>query len=210
VLGIGHYSRTGKSTLCNAILSHLEKIAPEISAKEASFAAKMKEIAFELYGWDGLQNRDFYERKENEHLRRVKLPTIGLTPVEIWCKLGTEVGRAIYQDTWVQYILRNTEHWKVIVTPDVRFPNEAAAIKAAGGLLVKVVRPGYGPLNTTADQALIGYDGWDLVVGGSGEMAELTKWGTRIAKWLAGGFPPAQNYSERQRQLECESLPASV
>ena len=206
-VGIGHYSRVGKDTLANAIVYSLQEVFPFVTVAKKSFAAKLKALAYQLYGWAGLQPQAFYEVQENEHLRQVKLPVVNLTPVEIWCKLGTDAIREkVYDMTWVDALLRSEHKERVVVIPDVRFPNEANAIKAAGGLLVKVVRPGYGPLNTTADRALIGYDGWDLIVGGSGEMSELRSWGHRIAMWCAGvKGKPEQTAEQRAAALSVES-----
>ena len=57
---------------------------------------------------------------------------------------------------------------------DVRFPNEADAIRAFGGLVVRVERPGVGPINGHESEiALDGYD-FDLVVVNDGTLDELT------------------------------------
>ena len=182
VIGLGHYSRTGKDTLANYIVEELAILAPGLTVRKRSFAQKLKEVAHDLYGWCGLQDADFYNVKENEHLRQEKLPNIDLTPVEVWCKLGTDAVRnQVYQNTWSDYLVRNLDDNSAVVIPDVRFPNEVEAIRSVEGVLVKVVRPGYEPLNTTADQALADYDGWDYVVGQSGELSELRDFAGRIS-----------------------------
>ena len=76
--------------------------------------------------------------------------------------------------TWLDYLLKSNLSTDVLIVPDVRFPNEADAIKAAGGVTIKIVRPGYGPRKTVADRALLGYDGWDYVLGDGGTMESLT------------------------------------
>ncbi len=94
----------------------------------------------------------------------------GLTAREALQKLGTEWARAIYPDTWVDYAIRvanrlfdGTHSYDPAIGPypkldagskrtviehvaitDVRFANEAAAIKKAGGVLWKIDRPGAG------------------------------------------------------------------
>lgn len=69
---------------------------------------------------------------------------LGKSPRELLQTLGTEWGRStIRDDIWIQIAMRQVENLKgqggVILT-DVRFENEAAAIKAAGGTIWKVVR----------------------------------------------------------------------
>lgn len=65
--------------------------------------------------------------------------------------LGTEVGRNLFDpDIWVKLAKRQLESTlsvgDVVVT-DVRFPNEARLIRGYGGVLVRIERPGYGPVN---------------------------------------------------------------
>lgn len=57
-------------------------------------------------------------------------------------RLGTEVGRTIDPDVWVRLALERiaAASGPVVVT-DVRFENEANAIKRAGGALVRITRP---------------------------------------------------------------------
>jgi hypothetical protein len=65
--------------------------------------------------------------------------------------MGTEVGRNLFDpDLWVKLAKRKLESTlsvgDVVVT-DVRFPNEARLIRGYGGILVRVERPGFGPVN---------------------------------------------------------------
>jgi hypothetical protein len=84
--------------------------------------------------------------------------------------LGTEWGRACYNDVWIDYgirvakmILSNPRHGYVpsqglftaceadddwpeaqgVVFSDLRFSNEFDAVKKAGGILVRILRPGF-------------------------------------------------------------------
>lgn len=95
-----------------------------------------------------------------------------LTPREALQQLGTEWGRRMYEDVWIKYALQTTEqilsfvkgyapetglftmpsllprgyHFlkpKGVVLSDVRFPNELAAIRAAGGRVWKTTH-GHG------------------------------------------------------------------
>ena len=68
----------------------------------------------------------------------------GCTPRHLMQTLGTEWGRRmVHSDIW-------TNAWRAtarrvegsIVVDDVRFPNEAAAIRAEGGVLWRIVRQG--------------------------------------------------------------------
>lgn len=85
------------------------------------------------------QSREWSEVKEYPEVRRL---------MQI---LGTEVGRNLFDpDLWVKLAKRQLESTlsvgDVVVT-DVRFPNEARLVRGYGGILVRVERPGFGPVN---------------------------------------------------------------
>lgn len=68
----------------------------------------------------------------------------GVTPRHLMQTLGTEWGRRnIHTDIWVNVWRRDVAlQTGNVVVDDVRFPNEAAAIRAMGGVLWRVYRPG--------------------------------------------------------------------
>jgi hypothetical protein len=59
-------------------------------------------------------------------------------------RLGTDAIREIDPDFWIRQALGAIDgrHAPVVVT-DVRFPNEADAIRERGGYLVRITRPGF-------------------------------------------------------------------
>ncbi len=198
IIGLGHYSRTGKDTIANYIVDIIREMDPTLRVAKIPFATKLKQIAHELYSWDGLQDQAYYDTKEGEKFRDVPLPTIGLTPVEIWVALGTPgVRQAVYDKTWIDYLLKTDHKLDVLIIPDVRFPNECDAIKEAGGILAKIVRPGYGPRKTVADRQLVGWDGWDFIFGGTGRLFELRQRAAQLARWATGGPFPTQTAEGR-------------
>jgi hypothetical protein len=52
ILGLGHYSRTGKDTLANKIIELNSGLTKPIKIKKISLAWKLKQICYELYGWE--------------------------------------------------------------------------------------------------------------------------------------------------------------
>lgn len=57
-------------------------------------------------------------------------------------RMGTQAGRAtLGENVWIDAALRTGKEGALNVVTDVRFPNEAEAIRSAGGVLVRVVRP---------------------------------------------------------------------
>lgn len=205
IIGLGHYSRTGKDTFANYLLDHLARLG--VNARKMPFAWKLKQICHDLYAWDGLREPEFYETPEGEKFRDIPLPTIGKTPVQLWVDMGTPAVRQnVYEDTWIDFVLRGDHGVDVLVVPDCRFVNECAAIKGAGGTIIKVVRPGFGPRPTVADRALVGWDGWDFVFGGSGRLSELSDRAYQLAASIASGSEIVQFAEDRKAAMRVEKI----
>jgi hypothetical protein len=208
-LGIGHYSRTGKDSLANMIIELNNGFNPEnrIRIKKISLAWKLKQICYELYAWAGMMPPEHYDTPEGEGDRELILRPIGMTPVEIWVAMGTPAVREnVYDRTWIDYVLQTDHDCDLLITPDVRFPNEGQEWKYMGGKLVKTVRAGYGPRNTVADKALLGYQGWDLVAGPT--MASLRNQAATLLAWAVDAAPfPTQTIATRQMLLDMEKIP---
>ena len=208
IIGIGHYSRTGKDSFANFFLDHYAALSPEKKAIKRSLAWKLKQICHDLYAWAGVMPPEHYETVEGAKDRDIVLPGIGLTPVQLWVAFGTDAVRNnVYDRTWLDYLLKTDHHCDILLIPDVRFPNEAEAIKAAGGILVKVVRPDYGPRKTVADRALLNYAGWDYVIGKSGKMDELRDWALVFALHMnIDGRPKPMSREEKEAALAVETI----
>jgi hypothetical protein len=60
------------------------------------------------------------------------------------------------------------------IITDTRFPNEADAIKNAGGILIRVERPGVKPINDHPSE--VGLDHWtfDYVINNDGDLESLS------------------------------------
>lgn len=108
-----------------------------------SIAARRLSSLVAEFGWDGLKESDIWKYET-----RV-LPQ----------KFGTEVGREeFWESFWLDLADRRmSEHERVVVT-DVRFPNEREWIKSKGGLLINIVRPGYGAVNKHASEGVLECD----------------------------------------------------
>lgn len=76
-------------------------------------------------------NRKCYLR--NEYFPEYVTPRLALQT------LGTEWGRALYENIWVDLLIRNTRNGKFIVT-DGRFYNEAMATHTAGFFGIRLMR----------------------------------------------------------------------
>lgn len=88
-------------------------------------------------------------RLRDRKVKEEPIEWLGKSPRELLQTLGTEWGRnMVRDDIWVQIAMRQATKCLAylkgtggVVITDVRFENEVAAIKAAGGLIWKVSRP---------------------------------------------------------------------
>jgi len=191
ILGLGHYSRTGKDTLANFIVEHNEGL---LSIEVVSFAAKLKSICYDLYGWAGLQDAEYYNDPNTEGYRDLEIRAIGKTPVEIWCGVGMKM-REVCQTTWIDYALQYNTECDLLIVTDVRFPNEVKEIQNNGGKLVKTIRGGFGPRDTVPDQALLGWNGWHMLCGPTIEALKVQA--KSLLNWADGGDFPGQTPCQR-------------
>ena len=107
-----------------------------------SFADKLKDITCVLSGCTREQLED-YDFKENElvpdYLRPYCLNAKKPTFRAFLQHFGSEVMRGVNDNIWTDCTLLNCG--KNAIISDCRFPNEAKAVKARGGIVIKVVRP---------------------------------------------------------------------
>jgi hypothetical protein len=87
--------------------------------------------------------------------------------------LGTEIGRNIDKDIWVKSLFREYNKDLDWIIPDVRFVNEAEAIKSRGGILIKVERDTGYTDNHASEHALDNYTNFDYVIQNNGTIEEL-------------------------------------
>lgn len=86
-----------------------------------------------------LQRRDLKERP---------IPWLGRSPRELLQTLGTDWGRdrvspTVWIDLWRRRVAEISEQGvRTVVAPDLRFDNEALAVRSLGGEIWKVVRTG--------------------------------------------------------------------
>jgi hypothetical protein len=154
VVGVSGYARSGKDTIADYLVEHYgyEKVSFSTPMKEAMYRLNPRitvnevvntalRVGVDVYDWEGLKERS---------------PDIrGLLQ-----RFGTEVGREMFgEDFWVDYALNSIVDGTKVVIADVRYPNEANAIKALGGKVFRVERDGVGPANEHASEnALEGYE----------------------------------------------------
>jgi hypothetical protein len=159
IIGIAGFQGSGKDTIAD----YLQNI---YGFKRDSFAATLKDAVAAVFGWDRelLEGRTRESRAWREQVdpwwsKRLDMP--GLTPRLVLQKWGTEVARkSWHDDTWIASLeYKLARAYNDIVITDVRFPNEIAAVRNAGGIVIRVVRGPEPEWYFTAKNANAGFEG---------------------------------------------------
>ena len=178
VVGLTGYAQTGKDTVGQILVSHR-------GYTRFSFADNVREAVLRLNPlipdpWTN-PNYGMYETASvplKYVVDRVGYEVAKQTIPEVRRLLqvmGTEVGREMFgQDSWIEMVgrqVRATEN-DVVIT-DVRFQNEADYVRSLGGIVLRVERPGTGPVNDhVSDRIEFQADG---TIHNTGSLQVLTK-----------------------------------
>jgi hypothetical protein len=169
ILAFGYKKNRGKDSVANFIQDHLSAFAPELKVVKVGFADKLKDIAFQLYGWAGLKRGVYYETHYEE--KEMKLPRLDFTPRELWIGTGNKM-RDVYGATWIDFVLNGGIKADVILIKDMGYTNEAIAIENRGGFLYKVDRD--GPLDSDPRETeLDSWTRWAREIDNSGDLRDL-------------------------------------
>ena len=149
------------------------------------WAGKLKDVASLLTGIPVKDFEDQEFKKTNlgpEWNNYVNTP---MTVRDFLQKLGTEGLRdGLHVNTWVNALMadykcvpadRAPNGWDCpnwIIT-DTRFPNEAFAIKDKGGILLRVTRPGVGPINDHPSETALNQWNFDYEIQNNGSLQDL-------------------------------------
>ena len=140
IIGVCGFINSGKDTIADYLVNIHQ-------FRRESFANTLKDAVANIFGWDRdmlegrtRQSREWREQVDPWWAERLNMPD--LTPRWVLQHWGTEVcRRAFHDDIWIAALenkLRNSTD--DIVISDCRFPNEIKSIKAAGGIVVRVIR----------------------------------------------------------------------
>jgi hypothetical protein len=166
IIGLSGYAKSGKDTVAEII----REIQPE-KWEIKKFSGKLKQIASILLGMPEhlFENQDFKSEMLGEEWWKNYGDFYHQTTVRDFLQhLGTDAIRnGLHSNAWVNALMAdykprkldqyNPSNW--IVT-DVRFPNEAEAIKDRGGIIIRIDRPGVEPVN--AHPSEVALDNWDF------------------------------------------------
>ena len=152
IIGIGGRAGSGKSTVAG-FLAHY-------GFQEVTFAETLKAGVRLVFGLE--------EEETDGSFKEVVNPRLGRTPREIMQRFG-DACREIYPRVFVDQVRRRiyARPGRVVVS-DVRFENEANALKNMGARLVRLERPQFyheaGIPGHESEQGLELWPHWDAVI----------------------------------------------
>jgi hypothetical protein len=145
IIGLCGYAMSGKDEAAKALVAD--------GWKRVAFADAVREALLALDPEISLATLSSYlsHWETWDELKR-QIPAVRL----LLQRMGTEAGRNIHgANCWVNIARRKIEATTAdVVVTDVRFANEAAMIRGMGGKVVRINRPGVGPVNSHASEAL--------------------------------------------------------
>lgn len=180
IVGFAYKKGVGKDTIAKFLSTYLKCEHPNLRIKQISFAAKLKDICFQLYGWAGLKRGIYYESHREE--KEIILLKLGLSPREIWISIGNKL-REVYTHTWIDFALNGIEADIIIIT-DVGFVNEATAIVKRNGWLFKLRRDGLLQGTDGREVELDSWHEWRGIIDNNGSLSALNGVAEEIGKEL--------------------------
>lgn len=188
IIGLSGYARSGKDEAAKGLVElgfqrvafadrlreFLYTLNPAVfPAKYVSFSpleethAQTVQWVIDKYGWDDYKNSPW-----------------GPGVREFLQRLGTECGRELIgQNVWVDAALKQcySDHEGYVIT-DARFENEAQGIRARGGIIVRITRPGVTAANAHVSETAL--DAWpfDAYIDNDGSIEDLHRKIHEVAK----------------------------
>lgn len=164
LIGISGKARAGKDTLAGHFAS--------LGYEKLAFASGVKQVTALLAGEP---ERLFHDDSEKE----LYSPSLGMTRRRAMQNVGNGLREAVGPNVWIRPLMARWETCGRIptVVSDVRYPNEAEAIRAAGGIVIRIDRPNapglVGDASSHVSEAPLPANLIDLVVVNDGSCGDL-------------------------------------
>lgn len=169
IIGLTGYAGSGKDTV-RAILEERHDF------DGIAFADSIRDMLAALFDTCGVKPDWMTDR----NLKEEPIPEFGVSYRQMAQELGTGWGRALHQDFWLKIAAAKIAMYRQynspgVVISDCRFPNEAEWIKAQGGVIWKIIRPGVEPVRAHASEDLIATLPYDYVIDNHGAIEDLPR-----------------------------------
>jgi hypothetical protein len=177
IVGLSGYARTGKDEFAAVLVEEYDFI-------RVAFADKLREVIYALNPivlWDNDYAKsdsvpDYMPLQWviNEYTWDNYKATGWGKHIRVYLqRLGTEAGReTLWDSIWVDAAFANLPEDARVVVTDMRFPNEADAVRDRGGLTVRIHRDGVGPVNDHPSETSLDDYAFDYHVDNDGTLEE--------------------------------------
>jgi hypothetical protein len=167
ILAFGYKRMRGKNTAAEMASRYLKNLGKTV--RMDAFAHSLKEMCRVVFGFSDEQLHGDLKGEVDQFW--------GFTPRWALQRAGTEALRkTICDDIWIKTLIRRVQLHEYILITDMRFPNEAKAIKYIGGHLIRCDRDmKYDPEMDThiSEIALDEFDDWDCILNNNGTREDL-------------------------------------
>jgi hypothetical protein len=150
LIGVAGYARSGKDEVGKALARRGFTVTRFSQALKDECLRFFPRTIDAIAGVQGLSAFDDEDRAQYRRWLLEDAKPQGIR--ELLQEMGTEVRRGDDPDYWVKRWAEAIDPKQDTVVVDVRFPNEAEAIRKMGGKVWRVVRPGVGPLHDHASE----------------------------------------------------------
>lgn len=166
LIGLSGYAQSGKDTAA-------AELVRRAGFERRAFADALKAVAYET-------DPEFCEdynggiwRLQN-HVGKLGWDEVKQRPCvrKYLQDLGVAARKHLGEDVWVKAVERTMSLYGRYVITDVRFPNEYAWIRSKGGVIIRITRPGVGPVNEHVSEQLADADAYVTNDGTPGELGD--------------------------------------
>jgi hypothetical protein len=188
IIGVNGYAGSGKDTV-GTIIQYLIDTPGTVSLEDIldfplthrwwleensgweikKWAGKLKVVSSMLTGIP-------VEKFEDQEFKKTMLGSEwNMSVRDFLQKLGTDAIRDnLHTNAWVNALMADYDSDSNWVITDTRFPNEAEAIKKAGGIIIRVERPGVKPVNNHPSEVGLDDFKFDYVINNDGDLESLS------------------------------------
>jgi hypothetical protein len=158
VVAFGGQARAGKSTAADHLAAH----AKSLGMRSARFSCSNAVVALAMRrrpDWAESAVRDKTTTEIRQFLTHLG-ETERMTNYLVWMRPLVEMARGM-------------ESGSVVFVDGIRYPADAAVVRALGGVLVKIGRPGIERINTQSETAMDRFPRWDAEIENGRGVEEL-------------------------------------
>jgi hypothetical protein len=169
IIGLSGYAQSGKDTVANYLVEHhgFTRIAFADPIREALY--NLDPVVTDIPEISGMHLKWLVDGLGWERIK-IDSPQVR----EMLQRFGTEVGRSLWgENFWVDKAMSKVSAYDKVVITDVRYPNEYDAVKAAGGSMWRVEKPGSVAVNGHASESALDGFFFDSIVMNKGTIEDL-------------------------------------